>query len=56
MHQHIANDWSGAGGGGGGPEAELTDQQRLQIEQIDKRDAEFDQDLDIIGQGIQGIY
>lgn len=50
-----ANDWSGAGGGGGGPEAELTDQQRLQIEQIDKRDAEFDQDLDIIGQGIQDL-
>jgi len=55
-----ANDWSGAGrdgggGGGGDPEAELTDQQRLQIEQIDKRDADFDQDLEIIGQGIQDL-
>lgn len=45
---------SGLGGGNRG-EIELTQQQHLQLEQIDKRDQEFDKQLDEIGEGIQDL-
>ena len=43
---------SGCGGGGG---AALTDNQRQQILQLEERDADFDKQLDEIGEGIQDL-
>mmetsp|Transcript_20746 Transcript_20746/g.30566 ORF Transcript_20746/g.30566 Transcript_20746/m.30566 type:complete len:328 (-) Transcript_20746:17-1000(-) len=39
-----------------GPMAALSDGQRLQIQQIERRDAEFDEQIDQIGQGIQDLH
>ena len=47
------NGPSGGGGGGGG--VELTQQQHLQMEQIENRDQEFDKQLDEIGEGLQDL-
>ena len=46
--------WGGAGGGGGGGVA-LTDGQQAQIMALEERDAEFDVELDLIGEGIQDL-
>lgn len=56
---------SGGGGGGGGKSkaswsgtsggAAITDDQRQQILQLEERDADFDRQLDEIGEGIQDL-
>jgi len=55
----------GGGGGGGGrggdrwggdePGVSVTDGQRMQLQQLEERDAEFDNQLDEIGEGIQDL-
>jgi len=45
------SNWSG----GDGPGVELTESQALQIQQIERRDKEFDQELDAIGEGINDL-
>lgn len=47
--------WGSGGGGVGGGGASLTDGQRQQLQMIEQRDAEFDKDLDEIGEGIQDL-
>mmetsp|Transcript_6747 Transcript_6747/g.7753 ORF Transcript_6747/g.7753 Transcript_6747/m.7753 type:complete len:329 (-) Transcript_6747:176-1162(-) len=57
--------WAGLGNGDGslldsnggtqGNGVELTQEQHLQLQQINKRDQEFDQQLDNIGEGIQDL-
>ena len=42
--------WAGTGGG-----SALTDDQRQQILQLEERDADFDRQLDEIGEGIQDL-
>eukprot|EP00546_Thalassionema_frauenfeldii_P009027 CAMPEP_0178915554 /NCGR_PEP_ID=MMETSP0786-20121207/12088_1 /TAXON_ID=186022 /ORGANISM="Thalassionema frauenfeldii, Strain CCMP 1798" /LENGTH=291 /DNA_ID=CAMNT_0020588671 /DNA_START=234 /DNA_END=1109 /DNA_ORIENTATION=- len=49
----IANNSAMGGGGGGG--ASLTEGQRLQIQELEERDADFDRQLDQIGEGIQDL-
>jgi hypothetical protein len=44
--------WAATGGGGG---AALADDQREQILQLEERDADFDRQLDEIGEGIQDL-
>lgn len=46
---------SGKGGGGGGGGADLTSGQRQQMLQLEERDADFDRQLDEIGEGIQDL-
>jgi methyl-accepting chemotaxis protein len=46
------SSWTPGGGGGG---TALTMNQQLQLEQIRHRDAEFDTELDEIGEGIQDL-
>mmetsp|Transcript_18224 Transcript_18224/g.21076 ORF Transcript_18224/g.21076 Transcript_18224/m.21076 type:complete len:336 (-) Transcript_18224:57-1064(-) len=59
--QDAGQGWTGNGGGGGfadvssGPGVELTQQQALELEQIESRDQEFDKQLDQIGEGIQDL-
>lgn len=43
--------WAGTGGGG----AAITDDQRQQVLQLEERDADFDRQLDEIGEGIQDL-
>jgi len=45
------SNWSG----GTGPGVELTEGQSLQMQQIQNRDKEFDQELDTIGEGIKDL-
>lgn len=55
----ISSDPSGGGGKGwsAGPSGvAITDSQQVQLQQIRDRDAEFDQDLDEIGEGIQDLH
>jgi hypothetical protein len=52
-NENTQFDDNGLGGGGGG--VELTQQQHLQLQQIDDRDQEFDKHLDEIGEGIQDL-
>lgn len=48
---------SGGGGGwkGGGGGVALTDNQRMQIQELEERDAMFDRQLDEIGEGIADL-
>ena len=46
---------SGGGGKGGGGGVALTDTQRSQVLQLEERDADFDRQLDEIGEGIQDL-
>ena len=57
---------TGGGGGGGGwssntsgagsvEMASLTDNQRVQLQQLQERDADFDNQLDVIGEGIETL-
>ena len=46
--------WAGTSGGTGGGVA-MTDDQRQQIMQLEERDADFDRQLDEIGEGIQDL-
>lgn len=45
--------WAGTTGTGGG--VAITDDQRQQIMQLEERDADFDRQLDEIGEGIQDL-
>jgi syntaxin of plants SYP7 len=45
--------WAPSGGGGGG--VAMTDTQRSQVLQLEERDADFDRQLDEIGEGIQDL-
>lgn len=45
--------WAGTAGTGGG--VSMTDDQRQQILQLEERDADFDRQLDEIGEGIQDL-
>ena len=45
--------WNAGGGGGGG--ASLTEGQRVQIQELEQRDADFDRQLDEIGEGIADL-
>lgn len=45
----------GGGGGGGGGGAAITDGQRMQIQELEDRDADFDRQLDEIGEGIADL-
>lgn len=47
----MSKSWTAGGGGG----TALTMSQQLQLEQIRHRDAEFDTELDEIGEGIQDL-
>jgi syntaxin of plants SYP7 len=48
--------WAPSGGGkGGGGGVALTDTQRSQVLQLEERDADFDRQLDEIGEGIQDL-
>jgi hypothetical protein len=46
--------WTPGGGGGGGG-ASLTERQRVQIQELEQRDADFDRQLDEIGEGIADL-
>ena len=43
--------WNGGGGGG----AAITEGQRVQIQELEQRDADFDRQLDEIGEGIADL-
>jgi t-SNARE complex subunit (syntaxin) len=47
----AAKSWGGGGGGG----AALTSGQQSQIQMLEERDADFDKQLDEIGEGIQDL-
>jgi hypothetical protein len=47
--------WNAGGGGGGGGGAALTERQRVQIQELEQRDADFDRQLDEIGEGIADL-
>jgi len=47
--------WQAGGNGGGGGGAAVTEGQRMQIQQLEERDADFDRQLDEIGEGIADL-
>ena len=46
----ATSSWNGGGGG-----ASITDGQRVQIQELEQRDADFDRQLDEIGEGIKDL-
>jgi hypothetical protein len=46
----ASNSWNGGGGG-----ASLTEGQRVQIQELEQRDNDFDRQLDEIGEGIKDL-
>jgi len=53
----MESDGPARGGGGwDSNDVQLTDQQMLQVQQIEARDADFDRQLDVIGEGIQDLH
>lgn len=58
LNDNSGPSWAGNGGGhggGGGGGVELTQDQHLQLQQIESRDQEFDKTLDLIGEGITDL-